>query len=110
MPFNSRVHFLTISFQCDPYDVSKNCVKHPFILLYHDILKLRRKIQLLREYGLSTEDILTDLFNLGLAEENLKRRLAFLKANGIQNCLPWMLRGREEAIRMLVMLFYYFYA
>lgn len=85
--------------------MSKSCVKHPFILLFNDPLKLRRKIKLLLEYGLSTENILKDFFNLALGEENLKRRLTFLKANGIENVLPWMLRGREEAIQMLVMSF-----
>lgn len=76
--------------------------------MFNDLLKLRRKIQLLREYGLSTEDILKDLFNLGLSEQNLKQRLIFLKANGIEHCLPWMLRGREDAIKMLVMFITYF--
>lgn len=100
--YNSHVQYFKISFQSDPYLISKNCVKHPFILLFNDPLKLRRKIQILQENGVSSEDIVKDFFNLCLGEENLKRRLAFLKANGIENCLPWMLRGNQEAIQMLV--------
>ncbi|CAH2988619.1 unnamed protein product [Chilo suppressalis] len=93
----NRLYYVSSKLKCPPSLLSKYVAKRTFIYsLSFDWLE--KSLNVLLEMGVSCDRIIRDLWVLKYKAETIQERLKRVKAMGIDNMYPWMVRCSEDIL------------
>ncbi|CAG9784517.1 unnamed protein product [Diatraea saccharalis] len=100
----NRLYYVSSKLKCPPSLLSKYVAERTFLYsLSFDWLE--KSLNVLLEMGVSSDRIIRDLWVLKYKSDTIKERLERVKALGIDNLYPWMVRCSEDILNRYVAIY-----